>query len=269
MPAVARRADRWYLRDVAYADPSGLTARASLYDHQHPRIDLVGEALDMLDPIAGRVVGDVGCGNGRYVGALRAGGARVIGIDLSFGMLVHVPPPRPELVVADAQAIPLASGSLDALLMMHMLYHAPDPERAVVEARRVLEDGGRILLGTNGPRHLAEMDELWVPVLDRAGGLSDLEDAGLVNARLTARNARRLLEEHFADVDERWRPSSVVVTDPSPVMRHAASTTGAHTVGEQRDELLDELAESVGAQIRRDGEFRITTEVVFFAGRKS
>jgi SAM-dependent methyltransferase len=257
------------LRDVAYADPSGLTARASLYDHQSPWVDLVGEALGMLGPIKGCAVGDVGCGNGRYLPSLQGAGAWVLGVDLSDGMLRSAPAPQPAVIAADAQSLPMASGALDAALMMHMLYHVPDPERAVVEVNRVLRRGGRLLVGTNGPRHLVEMDELWLPLLERAGGLDDLEDVGLVNARLTARDARRLLEEHFADVDERWLPSSVIVTDPGPVIRHAASTTGAHVVGAHRDDLLNELAASVSARIRHDGEFRITTEVVFFAATRS
>jgi SAM-dependent methyltransferase len=260
---VAKRADTRYLRDVAYADPSGLAARASLYDHQHPHIDIVAEAVDALAPIDGRVVGDVGCGNGRYIDALRAAGARVIGVDLSSGMLAGIPGPASELIVADAQSLPLADASLDALLMMHMLYHVPDPERAVKEVTRVLRRSGRVLVATNGSHHLGEMNALWLPLLERAGIRGDLQDVGLVNPRLTAGTAQQLVGSHFRDVDKRWLRSSVVVTDAAPVIRHAASTTGAHVVGEQRDELLGELAGSVEGQIHRDGEFRITTEVVF------
>jgi hypothetical protein len=62
-----KRADTRYLREVAYADPSGLAARSSLYDFQQPYIDLKSEALELLAPLDGRVVGDVGCGDGRYI----------------------------------------------------------------------------------------------------------------------------------------------------------------------------------------------------------
>lgn len=243
-------------------------ARVGLYDYQLPRIDIITEALDALGPVDGRVVGDVGCGNGRYIDALRAAGARVIGVDLSAGMLRSVPSSQTDLIAADAQSLPLTSESLDAVLMMHMLYHVPDPERAVVEARRVLRSGGRILVATNGARHLAEMNALWLPLLDHAGIRGELEDVGLVNPRLTDGTAQQQLGTHFASVDEYFLRSSVVVTDAAPVVRHAASTTGANIVGERRDDLLAEFAERVGTQIRRDGTFRITTEVVFLTAAK-
>jgi SAM-dependent methyltransferase len=265
---VSKRADRRYLRDVAYADPSGLMARAGLYDYQQPRIDIIAEALDALGPIDGRVVADVGCGNGRYVDALRAGGAKVVGVDLSPGMLAGASSPRTELVTADAEALPLASAALDAVLMMHMLYHVPEPERAVGESARVLRSGGRVLVATNGERHLAEMNALWLPLLDRAGIRGNLEDVGLVNPRLTVGTAQEHVCESFGEVSERWLRSVVVVTDAAPVIRHASSTTGAHLVGERRDALLSEFAAEVDSQIRRDGQFRITTEVVFLSATK-
>jgi hypothetical protein len=69
-------------------------------------------------------------------------------------------------------------------------------------------------------------------------------------------------------VSERWLRSSVVVTHAAPVIRHAASTTGTHLVGEHRDALLEEFAVEVDSQIRRDGQFRITTEVVFLTATR-
>jgi SAM-dependent methyltransferase len=243
-------------------------ARVGLYDYQQPHIDIIAEALDVLGSVDGRTVGDIGCGNGRYVDALRTAGANVIGIDLSQGMLANVAPPRSGLAAADAQTVPLASGSLDAVLMMHMLYHVPDPERAVAESARVLRRGGRVLVGTNGGRHLAEMNALWLPLLGQTGIRGNLEDVGLVNPRLTAGTAQQHVAAHFNGVAERWLRSSIVVTDAAPVVRHAASTTGAHLVGERRELLLSELAASVESQIRRDGDFRVTTEVVLISGTK-
>ena len=265
---MAKRADTRYLRDVAYADPSGLSARASLYDFQQPYVDLQSEALEMLAPLDGRVVGDIGCGDGRYIDAVRGTGARVVGIDLSVGMLAGVTEPT-ALVAGDAQALPLNDASLDVVMMMHMLYHVPDPAMAVAEASRVLRPAGRFLVATNGHQHLAEMNELWLPLVDRTGLRGQLEDSGLVNQRVTADDAQRFVSLGFEDPSMRWLRSSVLVTDAAPVVRHAASTTAAQAVGEQREELLRELADAITARIRRDGQFTITTEVAFLTATKS
>jgi SAM-dependent methyltransferase len=263
-----KRADTRYLRDVAYADPSGLAARASLYDFQHPRIDLEGEALTLLAPLDGRAVGDIGCGDGRYIDGLLGAGAHVVGVDLSVGMLAGVPSP-PTLVAADAQALPLTGASLDVVMMMHMLYHVPDPATAVAEAARVLRPDGKLLVATNGRRHLAEMNELWLPLLDLVGLRAPLEDAGLVNPRVYADDMRRFVAMYFPDPYVHWLRSSVIVTDAAPVVRHAASTTAAQAVGEHRDDLVDALSNVITAQISRDGQFTITTEVAFLTATKS
>jgi SAM-dependent methyltransferase len=263
-----KRADTRYLRDVAYADPSGLAARAGLFDYQQPYIDLQAEALAVLGDVDGRVVGDVGCGAGRYIDTLRGAGARVVGVDLSVGMLAGVPDATP-LIAADSQALPLVDASLDVVMMMHMLYHVPEPARAVAEAARTLRPRGKLLVATNGRRHLGEMNELWLPLLDRTGRRESLQDAGLVNQLVTADDARRFIGAQFGNPDVRWLRSSVIVTDPAPVVRHAASTTAAQAVGEHREELIGELSDAITSEIRRDGQFTITTEVAFITATKS
>lgn len=244
-------------------------ARTALYDHQQPRIDLAVEALDALGPVDRLVVGDIGCGNGRYVDALRAAGARVIGVDLSFGMLVTVPASPPGLVAADAQSLPLRSASLDAVLMMHMLYHVPDPAIAIAESARVLRSDGRLLVGTNGPKHLAEMDALWMELLEIRRERNELDDVSLVNARFTAAEARQALSERFGAIQERWLRSSVVVTDAAPVVQHAASTAGARATGALRGKAIARFGRAIDEQVRRDGEFRITTEVALLTAAKA
>ena len=263
---MARRADREYLLGHAYADDRGLTARASLYEHQEPRIDLVAEVLRFAGPVAGRTVADVGCGNGRYVDACAAAGADVIAIDLSAGMLAAVAPSHPRHVAADAQRLPLVDGSVDVVLLLHMLYHVPDPAVALAEARRVLRVGGRVVVATNGRRHLSEMDELWVPILRDLGVEGALEDVGLVNSRFDGDDARALVASAFGTVETEVLASQVVVTDPAPVVRHAASTTGAVIAREQAKDAVTRFEAAVADAIGRDGELRITTEVVVVRG---
>ena len=154
--------------------------------------------------------------------------------------------------------------------MMHMLYHVPEPARAVAEAARVLRPGGVLLVATNSRRHLAEMNELSAPA---AGPGAPCErrsrTPGSWTALVTADETRRFVAMQFGDPDEHWLRSSVVVTDPAPVVRHAASTIAARAVGEHHDELVHEFEDAISARIRRDGQFTITTEVAFLAATKA
>jgi SAM-dependent methyltransferase len=136
-------ADRSFLRDVQYRTDANLAARQSIYAYQEPKIDLpaaVLDALGMASLPSGGVVADVGCGNGAYLAELARRGfaGRVIGADMSAGMLAAARERGggAALVNADATALPLAPGSVDLLLAMHMLYHVPDPLDAVREFRR-------------------------------------------------------------------------------------------------------------------------------------
>jgi SAM-dependent methyltransferase len=85
--------DRWenrdYLRDTQYKTDANLATRQSIYAYQHPRIDLAARVLDLAAPVPSGTVVDVGCGNGMYLAELTRRGfsGRVLGVDLSFGML--------------------------------------------------------------------------------------------------------------------------------------------------------------------------------------
>ncbi|MDQ3579574.1 MAG: class I SAM-dependent methyltransferase, partial [Actinomycetota bacterium] len=115
-----------------YLDPSCLAARQSIYRWQAPPLDLPGEVAALLAEVDG-VVADVGYGNGPCAERLR-GDRRVITVDLSAET-------SPE-VVADAQRLPLRTGSVHAVLAMHMLYHVPGIALGADELRGVLRAGG-------------------------------------------------------------------------------------------------------------------------------
>ena len=89
---------------------------------------------------AARVL-DLGCGPGRDVELLRARGVRVIGADLSLGMLREA---RARvggaLVCGDMCALPFTSASFGGVWLCAALLHLPreDAPRALAEARRVL-----------------------------------------------------------------------------------------------------------------------------------
>jgi len=89
-------------------------------------------------PLRGQRVLDLGGGFGGYSLALRNSGAWVVGADLSLSGW----PESVEWVRANALAVPLRSGSVDAVVCASLIEHVPDPVVLVCEIHRVLKTGG-------------------------------------------------------------------------------------------------------------------------------
>jgi len=93
---------------------------------------------------------DVGCGTGiltdRVASELDA--ELVCGCDFSVGMLERASIRRSgPWVQADAQCLPLSSGSVDAIVSSESFHWFPDPDVALAEFHRVLAPSGRLLVG--------------------------------------------------------------------------------------------------------------------------
>lgn len=87
---------------------------------------------------------DVACGTGLATAAAAAAGARVTGLDFSTAMLLTANRLHPSLQFAngDAQELPFADASHDAVISNFGIHHVERPDRAIAEARRVLRAGG-------------------------------------------------------------------------------------------------------------------------------
>jgi ubiquinone/menaquinone biosynthesis C-methylase UbiE len=102
----------------------------------------------LLDPAkvsSGVSVLDVGCGPGYVSAAAAERGAKPTGVDFSKEMVAIARKmfPQIEFCVGDAQNLPFADASFDRVLANFALLHLADPERACIEAFRVLKPGGR------------------------------------------------------------------------------------------------------------------------------
>ena len=107
----------------------------------------LGAALD----VRGAVVVDAGIGEG-YAGQLllAAGAATVLGLDLDPATLRHVVSAYPQVVAVRANLVrlPLATGSVDAVVCAQTVEHLWDQPRFVAECARALRPGGRLAVTT-------------------------------------------------------------------------------------------------------------------------
>lgn len=135
----------------------------------------VGEALLERLPESGRGVTtlvDLGCGTGYFRPALqdRYPGADYLGLDIAPGMLHWARQQDAQgcarWAVGDAEALPLATASVDLVFSSLALQWCYHPHRLLAELARVLRPGGRVLFSTLGPSTLQELRAAWATVDD-------------------------------------------------------------------------------------------------------
>jgi SAM-dependent methyltransferase len=106
-------------------------------------------ALLLAEVRAGERVLDLGCGAGRFVAALRDAGADPVGVELAAAALerarANVPGADLRLVEDDG-SLPLEHASIDVVWCSEVLEHVADTDHVLLEARRVLRPGGRLLI---------------------------------------------------------------------------------------------------------------------------
>jgi ubiquinone/menaquinone biosynthesis C-methylase UbiE len=121
----------------------------------HPGITR-GRLIEILAPRAGERVLEIGPGTGYYTFeiAARLDGGQVDVFDIQQEMLDHVMRTANERGVTnirpalgDAQSLPYADESFDAVVLVTVLGEIPDPDRALGEIARVLRPGGRLIVG--------------------------------------------------------------------------------------------------------------------------
>lgn len=111
--------------------------------------ELTSQAIErLLDAVKlkkGHSFLDIACGPGYVAAAAAKRGATVLGVDFSAAMVAHAQQRQPgiDFREGDAERLPLGSGLFDAAAMNFGILHLGQPERALVEAHRVLRSGGR------------------------------------------------------------------------------------------------------------------------------
>jgi len=96
--------------------------------------------------LPGARVLDIGCGVGMYTARLAGAGARAVGIEVEWARAREARGRGLDVAAAVGEALPLADGSVDAVLLHEVLEHVADDRRTVREVCRVLRPGGRAVI---------------------------------------------------------------------------------------------------------------------------
>jgi ubiquinone biosynthesis O-methyltransferase len=191
--------------DVARSrSPTGLPAA---YEHwRSSRLGQITDALeerlllDLLGPVRGLSVLDVGCGDGVLGSALARRGAHVTGLDTDPQMLAAARDrARSEsvelhLVRGRAEALPFEGETFDRVVAVTVLCFVRETDRAVGEIARVLKPGGRLVIGELGRW------SLWAAIR-RVKGWFGAPTWKAVRFH-TAKELRSLLDAHGLNVDK-------------------------------------------------------------------
>lgn len=118
---------------------------------EHDEHRLRQTILRAVNPNVASVL-DVGCGKAWVAAALTPRNITVCSLDVSITnprkALSAVPGTRHCAVVADAFALPFASGSFDCVISSEVIEHVQDPAAFLAELLRVVKPGGQCVIST-------------------------------------------------------------------------------------------------------------------------
>ena len=134
---------------------------AAMFDRVAERYELANDVLSLgqdrawrkrvteaVAPRSGQLILDLAAGTGTSSEPIAEAGATVVATDLSFGMLLVGRQRRPGLsfVAADALQLPYADASFDAVTISFGLRNVEDTAAALTEMRRVIKQGGTLVV---------------------------------------------------------------------------------------------------------------------------
>lgn len=109
---------------------------------QERRLGLVRQWAKLEDA---RIL-DAGCGVGMYTEQFRRFSPHVVGVEVDPAVAAQAAARIPGIVLAPAEALPLADGSFDVVFSHEVIEHVSDDRTAAAEMVRVLAPGGRLTL---------------------------------------------------------------------------------------------------------------------------
>jgi SAM-dependent methyltransferase len=125
---------------------------------------------------------DLGCGPGHVARYVSDFNTRVLGLDLSGGILREAKARHPEIIflAGNMLELPFGTGKLAGIIAFYSIIHFDEQQvsLALEEMNRALQPGGHLLLGVHVGSEVVHADELWGVPVDFDAVFFDLKDLG-------------------------------------------------------------------------------------------
>ncbi len=155
--------------DPSYTPVTAQTWNAAEYERNARFVtDLGAPVLQLLEPVRGERILDVGCGDGVLTRKIAETGCSVVGLDSSPDFCRAARALGLEVVESSADEMPF-SGEFDAVFSNAALHWMKDAGRVVRSIARALRPGGRFVAEMGGHGCVETIKSALIDELDRRG----------------------------------------------------------------------------------------------------
>jgi ubiquinone/menaquinone biosynthesis C-methylase UbiE len=218
--------------------------------------------LDAIDEraAADARVAELGFGSGWLLEELasQANNRTIVGLDLSPGFARQARAlygDRVDIFIGDMDRLPFDDQTFDVVATCWTLYFMRDIDATLVEIKRCLKPGGRLVAATNAPDHEAECGELVAEAIRVALGRDDPEHD--VGRRFDLETGEAYVTRHFPNVRvEHWN-GEMVLTDIEDVQYLWPKWEPAMLPKHEQLAIRDAFIHLSRECFERDGELRI------------
>ena len=253
-----------------YKSDKNLNIRSNLHSYNINKVDFDKWCFDQMNfPENARIL-ELGCGTGKLWFKNKENIDKDLNITLSDFSKSMLKIAKDKLKEVDydfkyeeinMENIPYEDESFDIVIAEHMIYFAPDIEKALAEIKRVLISGGMLYVSANSCETMAELNKL-AEKFDSSLGI----DNNGYSARFELENGDAILKKYFNKVDVEILEGKITVNDAKPVVSYKASTIQGSSilVGEKKKEFTKYLED----YIKENGDISITTKTCMFKAMK-